>query len=156
MPIFTVTVPAGWTVRLDKKEARSVLMGAGREVAAKARALIQSGGKKRISAPGMPPVSRTGKLVRSIRVRPWRDGDGVSIRDVMYYALFLEKGARGGVGSGKKGVKGRRNKRGAVVGQRLLQPHPFMEPALNAVVGNGLAERMRDAYESGLRFKRGK
>jgi hypothetical protein len=58
-----------------------------------------------------PPASWTGQLAGSISTRVFRGGDGVLIRDTAYYARFLETGAKGGIGSGRKGAKGRRNAR---------------------------------------------
>ena len=150
-----IDIPAGYTVVAGKKQLRATLRQAGAEVAAKARAMIRAAGRKGVSLPGQPPVSRTGLLARSFKVRLWKDGEGVTVRNTAFYSLFLEKGAKGGVGSGRKGMKGQRNKRGAVVGSRILQPRPVMEPALDAVVSNGLADRVREAVVSGMAFRRG-
>jgi hypothetical protein len=153
---LAITVPAGYTIIAGKAGLRAVLRAAGVEVGARARALIRGGGKNRVSVPGEPPVSRTGTLASSIKVRPSKDGESVSIRDAAYYALFLEAGARGGVGSGKKGVRGKRNKRRGVVGTRVLLPRPFLSTALDQVANAGLAERVQTAVVEGLKFQRGK
>jgi hypothetical protein len=178
-----ITVPPGATV-LDKAQLRAVMRGAGNEIAAKARAMIRSGGAmakrkaRRASSAGAPPVNRTGNLARGIKVRLRRDGEGVTVRDIAsakdgaFYALFLEKGAKGGGGNTADrrnilpaGAIGRNGKilrgmnrmtRGSVDKTRVLAPHPFMEPALDAVVANGLADRVRDAVLSGLKFQRGR
>jgi hypothetical protein len=151
---IAVTVPPGYAIVAGKKQLRAVLRAAGNEVARNARALIRSGGKKRVSLPGQPPVSRSGNLARSIKLRPSRDGERITIKDVAYYALFVEKGAKGGVGSGRKGAKGKANRRGATIGQRILAPHPFMQPALDKAVGNGLTDRIERAVVSGLAFQK--
>ena len=171
-------IPAGYTMVADKTELRRVLRGAGSEKVARARALVRAGAatRKRAatrqSVAGKPPVSRTGKLVRSMRVRVWKSGEGVSVVNFAEsargshapYALFLEKGTQGGIASGRKDVKGRRNQwkrinrkntRVAVIGNRRVEPRPFMQPALDQTVANGLAERVRDAVVSGMKFRRG-
>ena len=93
------TVPAGWTVLADKGQVRKVMLAAGNEVAAVARAMIRQGDRSRPSRPGDPPNQKFGKLARSIKARAWRDGEGVSIRASEYYALFLSLGAKGGGGN---------------------------------------------------------
>jgi hypothetical protein len=173
-----ITVPTGYTIVAGKGPLKAVLRAAGNEVAATARALIRTGAAtkkraaRRAAAAGGPPVGRTGNLARNIKVRLWRDGEGVTVIDTARsaggsgapYALFLEKGAQGGVGSGRKGVKGlrnswkrvnRKNIRIAIAGKRVLAPHPFMEPALGQVVANGLTNRVRDAVVNGMKFQRG-
>jgi hypothetical protein len=173
-----IVVPGGYTLIAEKARLRAVLRAAGAEVAARARGMIRAGGAtrkraaKRTSVAGGPPVSRTGTLARSMQVRIFRNGDGVRVTDTAQsargsrapYALFLEKGAQGGKSSGRKGGKGnanawkrigRQKQRVSVVGRRVLAPHPFMEPALDQTVNNGLADRVRDAIVSGLKFRRG-
>lgn len=49
-----------------------------------------------------------------------------------------------------------RLKRGAVSKKRVLLPRPFLGPALDAVIAEGLAGRVRDAVMSGLKFQRTK
>ena len=50
----------------------------------------------------------------------------------------------------------RRMKRGAVSKKRILLPRPFLGPALDAVIANGLLDRVQAAVMSGLKFQRGK
>ena len=50
----------------------------------------------------------------------------------------------------------RRMKRGAVSNKRVLAPRPFLGPALDAVIANGLLDRVQAAAMSGLKFQRGK
>jgi hypothetical protein len=47
-------------------------------------------------------------------------------------------------------------KRGAISKKRVLLPRPFLGPALDQVIANGLADRVRVAILSGLKFQRGK
>jgi hypothetical protein len=49
-----------------------------------------------------------------------------------------------------------RMKRGAISKKRVLLPRPFLGPALDQVIANGLADQVRDAIMSGLKFQRGK
>jgi hypothetical protein len=117
------------------------------------------------------------QMCQWIKVKLRRDGEGVVIRDAAagkdgaFYALFLEKGAKGGgsnthnranmlmafeIGRNGKLLRGtNRMKVSAVSKTRILAPHPFMEPALDQAVANGLADRVRSAVMSGLKFQRG-
>ena len=168
-----VLVPAGWSLVAGKKELRATLRKAGAEVAARARALIRAkaaGGKVRASVPGEPPVSRTGVLARSFKVRPWRNGEGVTVRDAVYYALFLEAGSQGGGGAsrgagnilfaGERNARGRvlrrhnRLKRTAVSITRMQAPRPFLTRALDEVASQSLGERVVGALVAGIEFKR--
>jgi len=159
-----ITVPA-YAFTVDKTMLRKTLRAAGAEVGAVARALIRrsqgggttyskpGGGRYQASTPGQPPVNRTGALATSIKVKAGRGGDSVSIRDTQFYALFLENGAKGGQGSGKKGVKGKRNKRGAVSSGRVLEPRPFLSTAL-AQRESSIGDRVRSAVVDGIKFQR--
>ena len=98
MALLKISVPPGWTVVAGKQQLRSVMLAAGNEVAAKARAMIRSGSRKGPSKPGEPPHSVSGELARSIRARVWKDGEGVTVRASEFYALFLSLGAKGGGG----------------------------------------------------------
>jgi hypothetical protein len=57
---------------------------------------------------------------------------------------------------GSTGALVLRMKRGAISKKRVLQPRPFLGPALDQVIANGLADRVRAAITSGLKFQRGK
>jgi hypothetical protein len=169
-----ITVPPGWTIVAGKQQLSKVMGAAATEVAAKARAMIRAGARKRASQPGQPPHSVTGALARSIRGHAWRDGEGATIRASEYYAYFLSLGAKGGGGdtsrwknftvslekrSRKYGyILGQRSrmKRSAVSRTRVLLPRPFLGPPLDQVIASGLADRVRDAVMSGLKFQRGK
>jgi hypothetical protein len=178
MPLITISIPPGYSIVAGKAQLRKVLRAAGAEVSARARAMIRQGGAtkkrtaKRKSVAGQPPVSRSGTLAKSIKVRPWKSGEGVSIRDTAFYALFLEKGAKGGGGNthnranillaGERNWRGKllrsqnRMKRSAISKTRVLLAHPFLVPALDQVVKGGLADRVREAVMSGLAFQKGK
>lgn len=159
-----ITVPA-YAFTYDKGLLRRTLRAAGAEIASTARAMIRrnqgsgavyslsGGGTYRASAPGQPPVSRTGALASRITVKPAKSGEAVTIRDGMFYALFLEAGAKGGAGSGKKGVKGRRNKRGGVSSVRVLQPRPFLSLAA-AQRESSISDRIRASVVDGVKFQR--
>jgi len=170
MALLHITVPGGWTIVAGKAQVRAVMRSVGAEVAVRARALIRSGSRKHPSAPGEPPRSVSGKLARSIRARVWQDGEGVTIRASEFYALFLSRGAKGGGGdthnpanillAGQINARGRvlrgqnRMKRGAISKKRILLPRPFLGPALDQAIANGLADRVRVAVLSGLKFQR--
>ena len=104
MVLLNISVPPGWTVVAGKQQIRAVMLAAGNEVAAKARAMIRSGSRKLPSKPGEPPHSVSGRLARSIRARAWKDGEGVTVRAAEFYALFLSLGARHGGGDTSKPV----------------------------------------------------
>ncbi len=162
--VLHITVPGWWTIVAGKQQVRAVMRGVGAEVVARTRALIRSGSRKHPSAPGEPPRSVSGKLARSIRARGWKDGEGVTIRASEFYALFLSRGAKGGGGDTSKesnfvsaaSIGPRRMKRNAISKKSILLPRPFLEPALNQAIANGLADRVRVAVMSGLKFQRGK
>jgi len=164
MALLKITVPPGYTIIAGKTQLKAVLRGVGGEVVARARALIRAGSRKHPSAPGEPPRSVSGKLARSIRARVWKDADGVTIRASEFYALFLSLGARGGGGDTSKvgnfipgGLIGlRRMKRSAISRKRILLPRPFLGPALDQVIANGLADRVQAAIMSGMKFQRGR
>lgn len=170
-----VTVGAG-CIDLDKRATRATMRAAGNEVAAVTRALIRrsvgggktyrgpggsakayrggyKAGRYTASAPGQPPTSVTGTLAGSIVVRPFKSGEGVAVRETAFYALFLSAGARGGVGSGRGGVRGKRNKRGGVAGSRVLAPRPSLTLALEQREAS-IASRVRTSIADGLKFKR--
>jgi hypothetical protein len=162
----------------DKKQIRKVMRSAGTEVAQVARKMVSSavgagrvyygpggsteyrtgakGGRYQASAAGSAPVRVSGTLARSLKVQVFKSGEGVSIRDSAFYALFLEAGAQGGVASGQKGVKGQRNvrqRRGgvnqlvSVTGVRQLQPRPFLTAALEtreASIATRIAASLKD------------
>ncbi|GBR00529.1 hypothetical protein [Acetobacter oeni] len=168
-----VTVDASALV-FDKRALKASLLVAGREVAAQARRDMRSsagsgiiyrgpggsaskyrGGYKRgahqASAPGEAPSRITGTLAKSIKVRAFRSGEGVSIRDTAFYALFLEKGASGG-GRMKSGGAFVRGKRG--VGKvRKLEPRPFLTRALQEREAS-IEPRLAQAARDGIRMVR--
>jgi hypothetical protein len=141
---------AGGQLEYEKKKLKAVMRAAGNEVAADARSLLRSsvgsgrtyrggGGSKyrpyrkgayQASAPGQPPVRVTGTLAGGIVVLPFRSGEGVAIRNRVYYDKFLEFGAVGGR-PGKRNIrrdKGRTLVR--AVGSRVLLPRPSLTVAL--------------------------
>jgi hypothetical protein len=197
---FEVTLQSG-AFTYDKRLLKATLRRGAQEVMRDAQALIRAkigggrlyrgsggsslyrgykAGQYQASIPGNPPTSVTGTLARSFKLFPFRSGDGIAIRDVMFYGLFLEAGAQGGVGSGGGGstrttrkaptaaeIKSgmgridrsgqrnayKRNLRVAVVGTRVLLPRPFLSTAL-AANGNRIGDKLRDAAISGLGWKK--
>jgi hypothetical protein len=159
---LTIGIPVGAALTINPREKKRALRAAGNQVARLTRrklALAGTGAKRGshvASAPGQPPAKLTGALARSIGVKVFRSGDGVAIRARRFYALFLEAGARGGIGSGKAGVKGKRNTRRAVVGTREVEPRPFLSAAMDELSGDALGERLRDAIVRGIEFRQGR
>jgi hypothetical protein len=163
---FEINVPQ-YALTLDKTLLRKTLRAAGAEVAAVARTAIRrsrgtgaiyskpGGGTYQASAPGEAPVSRTGALARSFKVRA-AGPNAVTVKAAIFYAGFLETGAKGGQGSGKAGVKGKRNKRGrnaSVSSGRVLASRPFLATAL-ANREASIADRVRAAVIDGVKFQR--
>jgi hypothetical protein len=168
-----IDIPQRYRMAFDKKNVQAVLRAAGAEIASVARRKIRQAvgggrvyygkgrGRHQASLPGQPPASWTGELANSIKVRPLKSGDGVLIRDAAFYALFLEAGARGGTGSGKRGVRGRRNavqRRKGVravlpAGNRVLAPRPFLSAAAAERSGS-LGPRVQEAIMKDVKFQR--
>ena len=159
-----VDTPAA-VLALDKARVRKVMRAAGAEVLAAAKAAMRAsgGGKaarrlaggRRASRPGEAPAVASGALLRSLRLKPSKDGLGVIIRASEFYALFLEAGAQGG-----GGVKGQRNRynsrtrqRLSLVGRRVLAPRPFLSTALDSRAAS-LTQRIAAAVDTGVTFKR--
>lgn len=167
-----IRISGGYQLVYGKKRLKALLRKAGGEVAAVARALIRrsagggreyrggGGGKYRggyrpghytASAPGQPPVSVSGTLANSIRVRPFRSGEGVAVRESAFYALFLQAGAKGG---GRKGRGGNRvrGKAGTSSG-RVLLPRPSLTTALEQRQAS-IAERIKASVIGDIEFRR--
>ena len=158
-----VQTSAGAFLVYDKKRLKKLMRQAGQEVAAVARALIRrskgsgrayrhAGAPHQASGPGQPPAMVTGALLRGIKVRPFKSGDGVAVRDSQFYALILQTGARGG---GSKGGKGVRNRRGQAGTARVMAPRPFLTVALDQRAAS-LQARIRDAVLHDIAFKKQK
>lgn len=145
MTNIQITMPA-YKVTYEKKETAKVMRAAASEVANGIRRLIRSKGDKP-SSPGEPPISKTGRLANSIKVSVDTRNDKVTarIKDTMFYALFLEKGAKGG------GRKGARNKRGKQATQRVLQPRPFMYRVIDSK-RESLTQRIQEAVLNDMKF----
>ncbi len=154
-----VRIPMGAELVIEKKAKKRVLRRFGNKIArATRKKLAQPGagrryGKHTASAPGAPPARITGQLAQSIGVRVFKSGDGVAIRARRFTAKFLEVGAQGGIGSGKAGVKGQRNKRASIAGSRVLEPRPFLSAAAEEQVKGGLAAELRDALVNDINLK---
>jgi hypothetical protein len=171
-----ITVQAG-RLELDKKHVRTVLRRAGNEIAGAARSLIRQSagsgrvywyhgssgghGRYRASAPGQAPVSLSGKLASSIKVLLFRSGEGVAVRDAVFYALMLEKGAKGGGGDTREhnlhyartGSGKRRMNKSAIGQTRVLAPRPFLSIALDQRRAS-LERRVGEAISTGLKMRR--
>ena len=174
---LSVTVRSGQLL-WDKRKLKAVMRSAGAEIAALTRSLLagagagrsyrmskaRGGGIHRASAPGQPPARLSGALAGSVKVKPFRSGEGVSIRETQYYSLFLEAGAKGGAGSHIGGARGLRNvyrKRGgknvlaATQGSRVLAPRPSLSRALEQRAAS-IGPRIAEAVDQELKFVREK
>lgn len=150
-------------VKLDKKEVRALLRSAANEVKTKTARLINQkagGGRRyspgyRASAPGKPPVRRSGALRRSLKVYTYKSGDGFSVREREFYSLFLMAGGRGG-GRQKGGAAKRRHRRGMkqapFKGQRVLLPRPHLDLVMKREAPE-IDRRIRRALLEGLKWK---
>ncbi len=154
-----VRVTSAGLVVNQKKKLRATMRKAGAEVASVAKSMIRnsarsgrtyrgSSGSYTASSPGQPPANLSGTLVRSIAVRPFKSGEGVAVRARIFYALFLEKGAKGG-GKSKRS----RNRRGAPVTARVLLARPFLETALDSRASS-ISNRIRAAIVDDVQFVR--
>ena len=146
---LTVSAPS-YEFVYNKKHLRAVMRAAGAEIARVTRTMLRNSGSGRVyrgtgggssakfrggyrrgsfqaSAPGQAPAKVTGTLAKSIRVRPFKSGEGVAIRDTAFYAVMLEGGAKGG-GPGRRF----RNKRGGAGSARVLEARPFLTAALGS------------------------
>jgi hypothetical protein len=164
-------------VMLDKSEMKKLMRGAGNEVKTKTARLINaaSGGGRltyyrgnrsgtyRASMPGDPPVRASGALRSSLRVYPFKSGDGFAVRARQFYALFLEVGARGGgnpfggrpeAAAASRGQRRRHRARGRY-NERVLEPRPFLDRVMEQEEPS-IERRMRAAFEKGLTWKQTK
>ena len=151
-----ITIDSGYALVYGKKQLKALMRKAGGEIAATARALIRrstgggqdyrgSGGSSKYrggykpghytaSVPGQAPVSVTGTLANSIKVRPFKSGEGVAIRDAAFYALFLQAGAKGPNG-------------------RVLMPRPFLTQALEQREAS-IGARIKASIVDDIEFRR--
>jgi hypothetical protein len=166
----------------DKKKLRAVFRAAGSEVAGVARRLMrqsQGGGRvywpkkgvrHQASAPGQPPTRLSGTLASSVKVFPFKNLEGVAVRDMAFYANFLEAGAKGGGGNarganmllaGEIGRRGRilrgknRMKTSAIAQNRVLLPRPYLSTAL-AQRADSIGERIKQSILEDIKFVRQK
>jgi hypothetical protein len=136
-------------VVLDKRQLKSVMRAAGNDVAKKTQRLIsqttgsgrQYGRRYRASAPGQPPIMRTGALRNSMKVYVFGDGAGFAVRERQFYSLFLEVGARGG-GRGR-------------ATRRVLLPRPHLDLVMQQQAPE-IDRRVRRAITEGLTWRQTK
>lgn len=159
----------------EKKALRKIWRQAGNEIANAARQKIRKStgtgrvyyvegssgakGKYRASAPGLAPTSISGKLAGSLKVYPYKSGEGVAVRSRMFYALFLENGASGGGnvkgGAVKQTKSGTMRQTTATKARSLRQllPRPFLTAAL-AERSTSIGKRVYDAICNDIQFKK--
>lgn len=144
----------------DKRALKRTMRQAGAEVANAAKAAMRAsgggraysgkGGRRLASLPGQAPAVATRKLIRSIKIIPYKSGEGVAVRATEFYSLFLEGGAEGSrrTGQHKKGQYSR-------IGRRVLLPRPFLSAALT-LKSASLAARIRASVQGGIAFQKQK
>lgn len=170
-----VVEPRGAVLVFEKKKLRATMRRAGSEVLAVARKKLRGspsgriyygiggsaakyrGGPRKMryqaSAPGEAPAAPTGTLERSLKVLPFKSGEGVAIRARVFYALFLENGAKGGGRMRRGGVRVRG--KAGIGTARVLDARPFLTTALDERQ-NSIAARIRAAVVDDIAFKREK
>lgn len=158
---LNVRVTSTGLVENGKRKLRATMRRAGAEVASVARSelrrakasgrtyYVKGGAFHVASAPGEPPATLSGTLARSLKVYPFKSGEGVAVRARAFYALFLERGAKGGGGRKKAG----RNRRGKPTTARVLLPRPFLTKALDSRA-DSISRRIRAAIVEDIAFKR--
>lgn len=172
-------------VALDKRQLKAVMRAAGNDVRSKTAKLInQSSGAGRTyagggggsryrgayvnhpytaSAAGDAPVRVSGTLRQSLKTYPFKSGEGFAVRARIYYALFLEVGAFGGVpGGGSKRRDHRtlsrsvRSSRAKARGERReMEPRPFLDRVM-AQEAPEIERRLRQAFDQALTWKQTK
>jgi hypothetical protein len=167
-----VRVTSAALVVNEKKRLRAAVRGAGAELMGVARKKIGASGSGRVyrgpggsakyrggytrgkfqaSSPGSAPAKATGFLRRSMKVYVFKSGEGVAVRARAFYALFLEKGAKGG---GRHGSPGKKVRGARGIGkQRVLEARPFLTAALDDR-GASIGQRLHDAIEQDIKFVR--
>lgn len=166
MKVVCTTPNALWD--FDKKQLKKIMRQAGAEVSAAAKALIRkSGGGRRYgshiaSVAGSAPASETGNLIRSIKVRPFRSGLGVSVaataesRQGLPYAVFLEAGVQYQTSPANRPKRAHRKRTYTIqkaAGMTTIEPRPFLSVAL-AARGGSLGSRIAAAVQDGVAFKK--
>lgn len=174
MSDLKLTVTSWGEVHLDKREMTKLMRAAGNEVKSKTARLINKSdgggrlthyrgdrtGAYRASTPGEPPVRASGTLRASLKVYPYRSGEGFAVRARQFYALFLESGARGGgnpfggrrAASAAWRAQARRQRARGRYTTRVLEPRPFLDRVMTEEAPE-ISRRMRDAFDHALTWK---
>jgi len=173
MSDLKLTVTSWGEVLLDKREMTKLMRAAGNDVKNKTAKLINAGqgggrvthyhgksGSYRASKPGDPPVRASGALRASLRVYPFKSGEGFAVRARQFYALFLEGGARGGgnpfggrpAASAAWRANARRKRARGHYTTRVLEPRPFLDRVM-AQEAPELDRRVKLALEKALSWK---
>ena len=159
-----VSVTSWGTVVLDKRQIRNLLRSAANDVRSKtARLIASSHGSGRLyragyraSAPGQPPIHKSGALQDSLKTYVFDDGAGFAVRARQFYSLFLEAGAKGGGNFGnRRGGARPHNRRQPAGGSRVLEPRPFLDRVM-AEQAASLDERLGKALREGLKWRQTK
>ena len=177
MSALKLTVTSWGEVNLDTREMRKLMRSAGNDVKTKTAKLINttSGGGRvtqyrgdkagsyRASMPGDPPVRASGALRASLKVYPFKSGEGFAVRARAFYALFLEAGAKGGgnpfggrpAASAEWRARSKRHRARGRYTIRTLEPRPFLDRVMQQEEAN-ITRRVRLALDQGLSWKQTK
>jgi hypothetical protein len=184
MSSLKLTVSSWGELTQDTKALKALMRAAGSDIASKTRKLIgASGGGGRLyrggggaanrgdykpgpyraSAVGQAPVAVSGSLRSSLKVYPYKTGEGFAVRMRQFYAVWLESGATGGgnpFGGRPKAAAAwrageRRHHAKGVYTQRVLLPRPSLDAVMMQEQAN-LDRRVMAALQSGLTWKQTK
>ena len=176
MSDIKVSISNWGEVALDKRGLRALMRGASSDVRSKTARLINAstgagrtyrggGGNKyrgayvagpyTASAPGEPPVRVSGTLRESLKAYVYKSGEGFAVRARMFYALFLEAGAKGGSPRAPSHRARRSRRAGIKSSRRTLDPRPFLDRVMQQEEQN-LQRRTVQAMREGLTWKQTK
>lgn len=147
-----ISLPSA-SFQFDKKPMRQAMRQAATEEVRRVKSVLRNTGGGRTyghhtaAAPGMPPASLTGQLLRGVKARVTKNGLGFTLYDRQPYAVMQEAGSSGGGGR-----RGSRNRRGKPVTKRLQPAHPFISAILKQDFSK-IQKRMVAAINQGIAFK---
>ena len=134
---------------------------AGEEASKAAKGLIRSSP----GGPGNAPKNRTGRLIRSFKIKTSKSGLGVNIKATAEpvrgqgrYGLYLEAGVQYQTSPVNRPKRVHRKRNAVIVarvGHTTIMPRPFLSTALDQARA-GLQSRIGAAVQQGVEFKKQK